>query len=40
MPHDADPERFAKLLTEFWETTEPAQLAPDFWQPLMDDDGS
>jgi pimeloyl-ACP methyl ester carboxylesterase len=38
MPHGADPERFAALLTEFWETTEPAHLAADHWQPLMDDD--
>jgi pimeloyl-ACP methyl ester carboxylesterase len=38
MPHDADPERFAKLLIEFWESTDPAQLAADHWQPLMEDD--
>jgi hypothetical protein len=38
MPHDADPERFAALLIEFWETTEPARLAADHWQPLMDDE--
>ncbi len=37
MPHDADPERFAELLTEFCETTDPAQLAADHWRPLMDD---
>jgi pimeloyl-ACP methyl ester carboxylesterase len=38
MPHDADPERFAALLIDFWETTEPAQLAADHWRPLMEDD--
>src|SRR5215208_2604301 len=31
MPHDADPERFAALLTEFCERTAPAQLTPDHW---------
>jgi pimeloyl-ACP methyl ester carboxylesterase len=36
MPHDADPERFAALLTEFCEQTEAAQLPPDHWRPLMD----
>jgi pimeloyl-ACP methyl ester carboxylesterase len=40
MPHDADPERFAALLTDFWESTEPAQLAADHWQPLMEDDAT
>jgi pimeloyl-ACP methyl ester carboxylesterase len=38
MPHDADPQRFAALLTEFWESTEPAQLPADHWRPLMEDD--
>jgi pimeloyl-ACP methyl ester carboxylesterase len=38
MPHDADPERFAALLVDFWESTEPAQLATDHWRPLMEDD--
>jgi pimeloyl-ACP methyl ester carboxylesterase len=36
MPHDADPERFAALLTEFCDGTEAAQLAADHWRPLMD----
>src|SRR5215218_1424267 len=33
MPHDADPERFAALLTEFCKTTEAARLAADHWRP-------
>ena len=33
MPHDADPERFAAVLTDFCETTEPARLTADHWQP-------
>jgi pimeloyl-ACP methyl ester carboxylesterase len=36
MPHDADPERFAKLLTEFCAATQAARLAPDHWRPSMD----
>ena len=36
MPHDADPERFAALLTEFCDETDAAQLAADHWRPLMD----
>jgi pimeloyl-ACP methyl ester carboxylesterase len=36
MPHDADPERFASLLIEFCETTEPAQLTADHWRPLLE----
>jgi pimeloyl-ACP methyl ester carboxylesterase len=31
MPHNADPERFAALLIDFCETTEPAHLAADHW---------
>jgi pimeloyl-ACP methyl ester carboxylesterase len=31
MPHNADPERFAALLVEFCETTQPAQLTADHW---------
>ena len=31
MPHDADPERFASLLIEFCDTTEPARLSADHW---------
>ena len=33
MPHDADPERFAALLTEFCDGTEAARLAADHWRP-------
>ena len=36
MPHDDDPDRFAKLLIEFCETTEPAQLSADHWRPLLE----
>jgi pimeloyl-ACP methyl ester carboxylesterase len=36
MPHDADPERFAALLTEFCEATAAAQLTADHWRPFMD----
>ena len=35
MPHDADPERFAAVLTDFCETTDPAHLTADHWQPLL-----
>src|SRR4051794_13366034 len=38
MPHDADPERFAALLIEFCGATEGARLAPDHWQPRLEDD--
>ena len=37
MPHDADPERFAALLTEFCEATEAARLTADHWRPTMGD---
>jgi pimeloyl-ACP methyl ester carboxylesterase len=37
MPHDADPERFAAVLTDFCDTTAPAQLTADHWQPLLGD---
>jgi pimeloyl-ACP methyl ester carboxylesterase len=33
MPHDADPERFAELLTEFCDETPAARLAADHWRP-------
>jgi pimeloyl-ACP methyl ester carboxylesterase len=33
MPHDADPERFAELLTEFCDETEAARLSADHWRP-------
>jgi pimeloyl-ACP methyl ester carboxylesterase len=35
MPHDADPERFASVLTDFCNSTTPAQLSADHWQPLL-----
>jgi pimeloyl-ACP methyl ester carboxylesterase len=38
MPHDADPERFAALLIDFCSTTQPAELTPDHWRPLMTGD--
>jgi len=37
MPHDADPERFAALLTAFCEATEAARLTADHWRPAMGD---
>ena len=37
MPHDADPERFAALLTEFCGATDSARLAADHWRPSLDD---
>ena len=37
MPHDADPERFAALLTEFCEETDAARLNADHWSPSPDD---
>jgi pimeloyl-ACP methyl ester carboxylesterase len=37
MPHDADPERFAALLSEFCDETAAARLAADHWGPLADD---
>ena len=38
LPHDADPERFAAILTDFCESTDGARLTADHWQPLLDDD--
>jgi pimeloyl-ACP methyl ester carboxylesterase len=35
MPHGADPERFAALLIEFCETTEPARLTADHWSTAI-----
>jgi pimeloyl-ACP methyl ester carboxylesterase len=37
MPHDANPERFAALLTEFCEQTDAARLTSDHWRPFIDD---
>ena len=39
MPHDADPERFARVLTAFCDATEPARLGADHWQPQLPQDG-
>ena len=36
MPHDDEPYHFAAVLTEFCETTEPARLTHDHWQPLLE----
>jgi pimeloyl-ACP methyl ester carboxylesterase len=36
MPHDDDPERFASVLTEFCDSTQPARLTHDHWQPLLE----
>jgi len=36
MPHDADPVRFADLLTDFCDATDPARLAADHWRPVLD----
>jgi pimeloyl-ACP methyl ester carboxylesterase len=38
MPHAADPERFAAILTGFCESTEPAELTTDHWRPLLNGD--
>jgi pimeloyl-ACP methyl ester carboxylesterase len=35
MPHDDDPYRFAKVLIDFCDTTEPARLTADHWRPLL-----
>jgi pimeloyl-ACP methyl ester carboxylesterase len=35
LPQDDDPVRFAAVLTEFFDTTEPARLADDHWRPLL-----
>jgi pimeloyl-ACP methyl ester carboxylesterase len=40
MPHDADPDRFAAILTDFCDTTEGARLTADHWQPLLGDETS
>jgi pimeloyl-ACP methyl ester carboxylesterase len=36
MPHDDDPDRFAELLIDFCETTDPAHLSADHWRPLLE----
>jgi pimeloyl-ACP methyl ester carboxylesterase len=35
MPHHDDPKRFARVLTDFCASTEPARLTTDHWQPLL-----
>ena len=35
MPQEAQPHRFAAVLSEFCDTTEPARLTYDHWQPLL-----
>jgi pimeloyl-ACP methyl ester carboxylesterase len=37
LPQEAQPRRFAALLAEFCHTTEPAQLAHDHWQPVLEE---
>jgi pimeloyl-ACP methyl ester carboxylesterase len=37
LPHAAEPDRFAAILTDFCDGTEPAQLTADHWQPLLGD---
>jgi pimeloyl-ACP methyl ester carboxylesterase len=38
LPHDADPDRFAAVLSDFCDTTDGARLTADHWQPLLGDD--
>ena len=38
MPHDDDPARFAQLLTDFCESTKPAELTADHWRPMLEGD--
>jgi pimeloyl-ACP methyl ester carboxylesterase len=40
VPHDADPERFAAVLSDFCESTDGARLTADHWRPLLDDDSA
>jgi hypothetical protein len=35
MPHDDEPERFARTLADFYAETEAAQLTHDHWQPVV-----
>ena len=35
MPHDADPEQFAAILTDFCDSTDAARLTTDHWRPLV-----
>jgi pimeloyl-ACP methyl ester carboxylesterase len=38
LPHDADPDSFAAILTDFCESTDGARLTADHWQPLLGDE--
>jgi pimeloyl-ACP methyl ester carboxylesterase len=38
MPHDADPEQFAAILTDFCDSTDAARLTADHWQPMLADE--
>jgi pimeloyl-ACP methyl ester carboxylesterase len=38
MPHHDDPTGFADALTSFCQSTAPARLTADHWQPALDDD--
>jgi pimeloyl-ACP methyl ester carboxylesterase len=38
MPHNADPERVARVLTDFCQATDAARLTADHWQPLLAND--
>jgi pimeloyl-ACP methyl ester carboxylesterase len=40
MPHAHDPQRFARILAEFCEGTDPAELTPDHWRPLLGGDAA
>jgi pimeloyl-ACP methyl ester carboxylesterase len=37
MPQEARPDRFAAVLTEFCDATEPARLTHDHWQPVLEE---
>jgi pimeloyl-ACP methyl ester carboxylesterase len=38
LPHDADPDRFSAVLTDFCDTTDGARLTADHWQPPLGDE--
>ena len=38
LPQEVQPNRFAALLTEFCDATEPARLTHDHWQPLLEEE--
>ena len=37
MPHDQDRTRFAELIADFYDASEPASLTADHWRPAQDD---